>query len=235
LTLYDADCGPGVGPYFLIEYAYGLPYASKSPPWTYSVEKGYRVGGDWTLVGLGGGPGYDIAAGADDSVHAAVYYGGYLRFDQDSVWPGAVTDASIQVDSEGRKQIAFVTPDSVLRFAYKDTRWHFREVTGVTSATCCDLALAEDGQPLIAYEDSSGVSLARGVDVLGVGENSRPRASSRKLAATVIRSLPAGVVAFDATGRRVLNPKSGVFFVQERSAASGEPSAATVRKVVISR
>ena len=54
-----------------------------------------------------------------------------------------------------------------------------------------------------------------------------------KPAATVMRRLPAGAVAFDAMGRKVLNPKSGVLFVRERSAVSGEPSAVT--KVVIQR
>ena len=43
-------------------------------------------------------------------------------------------------------------------------------------------------------------------------------------------------VAFDAMGRRVLNPRSGIFFV--RGAVSGEPSAvgaSAVRKVVVTR
>jgi hypothetical protein len=47
---------------------------------------------------------------------------------------------------------------------------------------------------------------------------------------TVIRSLPQGAVAFDAMGRRVLNPQSGIFFVHEAQA-----QAQAVRKVVITR
>jgi hypothetical protein len=105
-------------------------------------------------------------------------------------------------------------------------------VTGVTGV---DLLLSSDMQPIIAYTTSEGVFLACGVDVVGVEDNHKPQAPSRKLAATVVRNLPAGAVAFDATGRRVLNPKSGVYFVQERSAAGGKPSAVCVRKVVIQR
>jgi photosystem II stability/assembly factor-like uncharacterized protein len=44
---------------------------------------------------------------------------------------------------------------------------------------------------------------------------------------TVIRNLPAGAVAFDAMGRRVLNPKPGIYFVRF------EPSAVVVRKVLV--
>jgi hypothetical protein len=63
----------------------------------------------------------------------------------------------------------------------------------------------------------------------------RTQASSRKPSATVIRSLQRGAVALDATGRRVVNPRSGVFFVREPLAAGGKPSAVPVRKVVIQR
>jgi len=46
------------------------------------------------------------------------------------------------------------------------------------------------------------------------------------------RRLPAGAVAFDATGRRVLDAKPGVFFVR---AVSGKVSAVGRHKVVIQR
>jgi len=157
--------------------------------------------------------------------------GGFSRFDLDSVSPGMALDAGVQVDTAGRKLMAYVTSDSVLRFAYKDTRWHYREVPGVTTATCCDLALDEYGQPLIAYEDSAGLSLAHGIDMLGIEESPKPRTPSHKPAATVMRTLPAGAVAFDAMGRRVANPRSGVYFL--RSASSVTRNASSVTKVVI--
>ena len=67
----------------------------------------------------------------------------------------------------------------------------------------------------------------------GVAEPEQPHAPSGKLEATVVRSLPRRALAFDAMGRRVLNPRSGVFFVREPSAVGGQPSAVT--KVVITR
>ncbi|MCX6841451.1 MAG: hypothetical protein NTX53_04090 [candidate division WOR-3 bacterium] len=60
-------------------------------------------------------------------------------------------------------------------------------------------------------------------------EEGQPQASSHELPPTVLRRLPPGTVAFDAMGRRVLDPKSGVYFVRS------EPSAVAVRKVILQR
>jgi hypothetical protein len=69
-----------------------------------------------------------------------------------------------------------------------------------------------------------------------VGETAsteRPKADG---GATVMRDLPAGAVVFDAMGRRVVNPKPGVYFVKEQSAFSSQHSgAAHVRKVILQR
>jgi hypothetical protein len=237
LELYDADGSPESGPCFLIQYSFGLPKLAKSP-WTFVVYKGFQSGGGWRLVWLGGGfnvhaVGYDIVAGGDDTASAAVYSSGYSLFDHDSVWTGRATDAAVQVDTAGRRLMAFVTSDSVLRFAYKDTRWHFREVMGVTTATCCDLALDEYGQPLIAYEDDDGLWLARGIDVLGVVEGLNPQATSRTPASTVIRSLPQDAVAFDAMGRRATRARAGVYFVRDEGRGPGD--AGRMRKVIVQR
>ena len=61
--------------------------------------------------------------------------------------------------------------------------------------------------------------------------------------ATVIKTLPAGAVAFDAMGRRVLNPKPGVYFVSEYSVVGSQHSGTLngarntvhVRKVILQR
>jgi hypothetical protein len=45
----------------------------------------------------------------------------------------------------------------------------------------------------------------------------------------------AACVVFDAMGRRVLNPRSGVFFIREPPAVGGRLSAVPVRKIVIQR
>jgi hypothetical protein len=66
----------------------------------------------------------------------------------------------------------------------------------------------------------------------GVVERTKDEGGRMK-SATVLRRLPAGAVAFDAMGRRVLNPKPGIYFVRERSAAGGERPA--IRKVVVTR
>ena len=67
----------------------------------------------------------------------------------------------------------------------------------------------------------------------GVEESPKPRASSHKLAATVIRSLPPGAVVFDAMGRRVVSPKPGVYFV--RAEGRGVVEASRVYKVIVQR
>jgi hypothetical protein len=68
------------------------------------------------------------------------------------------------------------------------------------------------------------------VPMSGIQEG-RPQAASPRPQPTVLHRLPAGAIAFDAIGRRVLAPKSGVFFI----AVGGERSALRVRKVVMQR
>ncbi len=59
-------------------------------------------------------------------------------------------------------------------------------------------------------------------------EEVQPQTSFSRLRATVLRRLPAGAVAFDAMGRRVTNPRPGIYFVRE-------PSAVSCRKVILQR
>jgi len=72
----------------------------------------------------------------------------------------------------------------------------------------------------------------RGRRVPGI-EEGQPQASSHELPPTVLRRLPSGVVAFDASGRRVTNPKSGIYFV--RSASGVMREASSVYKVILQR
>jgi subtilisin family serine protease len=69
--------------------------------------------------------------------------------------------------------------------------------------------------------------------VAGIQETTNDERVTRNLPRTVLNSLPAGAVAFDAMGRRVLSPRSGILFVRERSAVGGKPSAVIVRKVIV--
>jgi len=51
--------------------------------------------------------------------------------------------------------------------------------------------------------------------------------------ATVVRSLPKRAVAFDAMGRRALNPKSGVYFVRDEGLGAGDVG--RTRKMIVTR
>ncbi len=75
-----------------------------------------------------------------------------------------------------------------------------------------------------AGHDRSGDAYLIKIDSLGnVGvaeEGPGPQAMSRKLAATVVRSLPQDAAAFDAMGRRAVHPKPGVYFMRTAAAAA---------------
>ena len=67
----------------------------------------------------------------------------------------------------------------------------------------------------------------------GIAEGRKPQAASFQPLTTIVRKLPAGMVAFDATGRRVQNPKPGIYFV--RQASSMMHDASCVTKVLVTR
>jgi hypothetical protein len=71
---------------------------------------------------------------------------------------------------------------------------------------------------------------------VGVEEMANGEGRMANSGASVVRRLPAGAVVFDAMGRSVVSPKPGVYFVRAEPPAVGrEPSAVTVRKVIIQR
>ena len=49
----------------------------------------------------------------------------------------------------------------------------------------------------------------------GVEEGGQPTACGSRHTATVLHSVPAGALMLDATGRRVLNPKPGIYFMRQ--------------------
>ena len=90
----------------------------------------------------------------------------------------------------------------------------------------------------VASAYNSTISVLRD-SMSGVEETMNDERGTKNVGPTVlsgssVQSLGSKVI-FDAMGRRVANPRSGIFFVQERSAVSGKPSAVSVRKVVIQR
>jgi hypothetical protein len=83
---------------------------------------------------------------------------------------------------------------------------------------------SEYGEIYYKRKLDAGASVEEGVN----GEERR-----EKVAASVVRSLPTGAVAFDAMGRRVSNPKSGVYFVTVEG--RGARDVGRMRKIVIGR
>lgn len=88
----------------------------------------------------------------------------------------------------------------------------------------------------MSYSESVNVGYSRVVaginldfDPPGV-EEPQPMAHSSQSAATIVRGLRAGMPVFDAMGRIVANPRSGIYFVREAHA-----QAQAVRKVIIQR
>jgi hypothetical protein len=74
-------------------------------------------------------------------------------------------------------------------------------------------------------------------DPPGLAEGAKPQAPSRKPAPTILAGASgvgrlASSVLFDAMGRRVVNPKPGVYFLRNPQA---QAQAQAVRKVVIAR
>jgi YVTN family beta-propeller protein len=68
---------------------------------------------------------------------------------------------------------------------------------------------------------------------LGIAEATAENEVRAPNAATVVRNLPQGAVAFDAMGRRVVTPRAGIYFVRDEGRGAGDAS--RTRKVVIQR
>ena len=68
----------------------------------------------------------------------------------------------------------------------------------------------------------------------GVDEEANGERRMANSGASVLRRLPPGAVVFDAMGRRVLNPRPGVYFLAEGAGANGQGSG-RIRKVILQR
>ena len=188
---------------------------------------------------VAGGPGYGVgpfslAIDSSDIAHHAYFedppYGApsSLHCDGSSL-DSTCSSLAMVIDHTNRVHVAWVS-DS-FRYGYYDGAWHLYAVGPAEGAVVHDILLSGwiYPQPAIVYTlPGGGLWLATGDGVAGTEEIPKPQALSHKLAATVVRSLPAGAVAFDAMGRRVMNPRSGIFFVRDAEAQA-------VRKVIIER
>jgi hypothetical protein len=130
-------------------------------------------------------------------------------------------------------------PADIPFFAFKTNRWHVEAIPGPAGVGGVDIEVGDNGQVVIVYStEDSGLWCARGMDVVGAKESPRPQALVRSSGPTVlsgesaVKRLASGVV-FDAMGRRVIDPKPGVYFVRDEGRGAGVVG--RTRKVVITR
>jgi hypothetical protein len=230
-----------------VTYVYDIGYIYMSIGWFEWQNRwvhGTWFGSEMASVGPGcgnvdRGGGVHGAYRASDTSRSGFWFdSGRIRVDR----PGRV---ALCFDSQGRPFIAFAG-DSGMGFCYHDDRgWYFSDV-GVSGVTWVDVAFGDSDQPLIAYQKSSGLCLARGENVTGVDEQEENRvgrdARSPGLARSTVRLEDGQSGALlDIAGRRVMglvpgendirHLAPGIYFL--RSAESGARSA--VRKVVLTR
>jgi hypothetical protein len=129
------------------------------------------------------------------------------------------SDAYLADGSAGLRVISVSNPAYPGEVGYYDT-------TGVAHG------VAVSGSYAYVANGSAGLQI---YDYYGTGvqETMNDERATRDLPQTVMRRLPQGAVVFDAMGRRVVNPRLGIFFGRE--AVGGQPSAVAVRKVVVQR
>jgi hypothetical protein len=208
-------------------------YGGSDYDWGYSVRQtsdgGYIVAG-WTMsFGSGGRDVYLIKTGGAGETLWTRTYG----------WTGNEEGRSVRQTPDGGYVVAGLT--SSFGAGGKDAYLIKTDSAGDTIWTAAFGGANDDDGVAVQQTSDGGYVIAgttnsfgaESTDVylvktdplgnVGVAEKShKPQAIGRKLAATVVRSLPQGTVAFDATGRRVLNAKPGVYFL--RSTATAAPS-----------
>ena len=177
-----------------------------------------------------------------DGVGNLTSHNDYIMCDSEPItgiahWPVA----GLTYSAEDVPLVAWVPSDQAAGpfFAFRTNWWHVENIPGPAGKGGLDIEVDTSGQVVIVYStQDNGLWCARGMDVVGVDESPKPQAPSRKLAATVLSGASgvkrlASSVVFDAMGRRVANPRSGVYFL--RSASSVTRDAPSVTKVVIQR
>jgi len=187
------------------------------------------------VLGLGPGGKWAVLFSNDDQLGVRLYYVDSEPGSQ-ALLDSSAREVAVAFDTAGGPQILYAK-GADLRFGWRQgATWHMLLVprTGVMAA---DLVLSDSGQPVIAFSDSQGVWLARGVNVVGIEQPPNPevrreRCAPAILPASSVERLASGVLC-DAMGRRAADPKSGVYFL--RRASGVERDASSVTKVVIQR
>jgi hypothetical protein len=147
-----------------------------------------------------------------------------------------ITVAALAYSTEDVPLVAWVPLDfsASPTFAFKTNRWHTESIPGPAGIGGLDIDVDAAGQVVIVYStQDSGLWCARGADVVGAKEAPKSQATCRKPEPTVIRCLPPGAVVFDAMGRRVVNPRSGILFVRDDGPRTKDGPTGRVRKVVV--
>jgi hypothetical protein len=170
---------------------------------------------------------------------AAYYSGGYIHYDslQNIGWAHPPTAGLAY--TAGDIPVAAWTSAASPTFAFRTDRWRSESIPGPVGRGGLDIEVDDSGQVVVVYStQDSGLWCARGTDVVGVSESRKPQASSHKPAATILSGASgvkrlASSVVFDAMGRRVTNPRSGIFFVRDEGQGTGDVG--RPRKVVIQR
>jgi hypothetical protein len=175
-----------------------------------------------------------------DGVGNLTSYDGQILCDSEPItgvadWP----TVGLTYSAEDVPLVAWVLRD-VPVFAFKTNRWHFVSIPGPAGNGGLDIEVDTSGQVVVVYStQDSGLWCARGIDVVGVKESPEPQALVPKLEPTVLSGASdvtrlASSVIFDATGRRVQNPRPGVYFVREEPRAES-PKPQPIRKVVVTK
>jgi hypothetical protein len=211
---------------YVIDYNQGLEVISVADP-LHPVEVGHCDLTGASCVAVSGS--YVCAAGQFGlglSVISVADPANPVKVGSCDMPPGSVNDldmdgdmAYVGVGACGLWAVSIADPAHPLEVG------HYRENGQANGVTL------DDGYIFVA-DGSTGLLILQYYQS-GVEESFGPQAPSRRLLPTVSRSLPPGAVVFDAMGRRVLDPKPGVYFVRDEGRGAGDVG--RVRKVVVQR
>jgi len=170
---------------------------------------------------------------------AGYYNGGYIHYDSlENIGWAHLPTAGLAYTA-GDIPVAAWTTAASPTFAFRTDRWRSESIPGPVDRGGLDIEVDDSGQVVIVYcTQDSGLWCARGTGVVGVKETPSAEVRAPNGGPTIlsgasgVRRLASSVV-FDAMGRRVANPRSGVFFLRDEGRGAG--NVGRVRKVVVQR
>jgi hypothetical protein len=199
----------------------------------------------WDVYGWPDQPPIPIALVPDgDGVGILTYHSDSVLCDSEPVmgWGDYLAVAGLAYLADHTPLAAIVPtaydPAVAPYFAYKTNRWHISSVPGPAGLGGIDIETDTSGEVVIVYStQDSGLWCARGTDVVGAEETPHAEVRTPKCGPTIlsgacIRSLESKVI-FDAMGRRVINPKPGVYFIRDEGRGAGD--AGRTCKVVVQK